>query len=535
MKKVLLLSILLCQFTAIAQEDAWVYFNTKDNVEASINNPISILTQQAIDRKSAQGIVIDNRDVPVNESFISLIKAPETGITVFAKSKWFNAIYVRGSLDDINALVNDFEFVDSIEFADKSLNPNSRIAAPFDKFSTENTTVIFNYGNTQDQIEQINADDLHIAEYTGDGILIAVLDSGFTNVNTMAAFQRLRDNNDLLDGYDFVGRNEDVYAFTGNDHGTKVLSTMAGFIENQYVGIAPDASYYLFRTEDVSSETPVEEAYWVEAAERSDSLGVHIINTSLGYRTYQNPNYTHTNEDLDGSSTFITRGANVANEKGIVVVTSAGNSGANGVGAPADATGVLSIGAVDVDGNYASFSSQGSSFQATQKPDVSTRGEAAFVIDDTNTIINNSGTSFSSPIMAGGVALLLQALPDLSNDEIKQFIRMSASQFDTPDNFLGFGIPNLEIALNMALSVPEDTLLIANVYPNPVRNTLMVQIPENSGQAHMQVYDILGQIILKQTLTSTENTVDFSKMTSGLYIIILQSGQTQKTFKLIKS
>ena len=192
----------------------------------------------------------------------------------------------------------------------------------------------------------------------------------------------------------------------------------------------------MFLTEDVGSETPVEEAYWVEAAERSDSLGVHVINTSLGYKTYQNPNYTHTDEDLNGSTTFITRGANIANEKGILVVTSAGNSGANGVGAPADATGVLSIAAVDLDGDYAGFSSQGSALQATQKPDVAARGVAAFVIDDDNNITNNNGTSFSSPIMAGGIASLWQALPNATNEEIKDYVRMSASQYTTPDFFV---------------------------------------------------------------------------------------------------
>lgn len=535
MKKILLISILFCGLNVTAQQDAWVYFNAKDNVQESIDNPISILTQQAIDRKNAHGISIDDRDVPINESFISLLKAPETGITVFAKSKWFNAVYVRGSEEDITALITDFEFVESVEFANQSLNPNSRIDIENDKFSVDDANIAFTYGSTQEQIEQINVNTLHLDDYTGEGIIIAVLDSGFPNVDAMAAFQRMRDNGDLLGGYDFVDRNDNVHAFTGNDHGTKVLSTMAGFVEDQFVGTAPDASYYMFRTEDVGSETPVEEAYWVEAAERSDSLGVHIINTSLGYRTYDNPNYSYTNEDLDGNTTFITRGANMANEKGILVVTSAGNSGETGVGAPADGIGVLSIGAVDVDGNYAGFSSQGSAFQPTQKPDVAARGAAAVVINDENNIINNNGTSFSSPIMAGGIASLWQALPDATNEEIKQYVRMSASQYDNPDFLIGFGIPNLQLAMDIALSLEEEEQFEFKVYPNPTSEIVYIQNLTANASTILKMYDMLGKVILEQNTNTSSEQVDVSHLSKGVYMLSIQSGNSFKTVKLIKS
>lgn len=534
MKKFLLIGAVLLQFAVYAQQDAWVYFNQKENVETSINNPISILTQQAIDRKNAHGIAIDERDVPVNEGFITQLKASGTGITVFAKSKWFNAVYVRGSEIDINALVDDFSFVDAVDFADKSLNL-LRVDLSEDKFFIENTNTSFNYGATQNQVEMINADALHLQDYTGEGILVAILDSGFPNVDTMGAFQRLRDNGDLIEGYDFVRRDENVHAFTGNDHGTKVLSTMAGFIQDQFVGTAPDASYYLFLTEDVGSETPVEEAYWVEAAERSDSLGVHIINTSLGYKTYQNPNYTHTDDDLNGSTTFITRGANIANEKGILVVTSAGNSGDNGIGAPGDATGVLSIAAVDFEGNYAAFSSQGSAIQVTQKPDVAARGVAAFVIDDSNTMVNNSGTSFSAPIMAGGIASLWQAFPDATNEEIKDYVRRSASQYTTPDFFIGYGIPDLQLALDIGLSLQEEVFFEFTVYPNPAVDILNIEIPSASSIIILSVFDILGKSVLELDITTSSSQLDISSMAPGLYIMSFQSANTSKTVKLIKS
>ena len=528
---------MLFQYMSLAQEHAWVYLTDKENVATSIANPISILTQNAIDRKATHNIPIDERDVPVNENYITQLKG-QTGITVMAKSKWFNAVYVIGlETDDINALV-DLDFVASIDFADKSLNVDSRLAMNNNKFEVEEALVDFNYGNALNQVEMIGVDHLHISDYTGDGMVIAVLDAGFPNVNTMGAFQRLRDNGDLLGGYDFVSRNDDVFEFAGNEHGTRVLSDMAGFIQDEFVGTAPDASFYLFRTEDSSGEMPVEESYWVEAAERADSLGVHIINSSLGYRFYDNVNYSYTPSDMDGNTAFITKGANIANEKGILVVNSAGNSGSSDwqiVGAPADASGVFSIGAVDFEGNYAAFSSQGNTTQPTQKPDVVARGAAAAVVNSSNEIINNNGTSFSSPILAGGIASLWQALPNASNEEIKQYVRMSASQFNTPDFLLGFGIPNFELALEIGLSISEEEFVRFNVYPNPVTNLLNIQIPSSTEPTNLKIYNVLGKLILNRDITQSETKLDVSSMASGIYILSFESNKGSKTFKLIKS
>lgn len=535
-KKLLLLGFILCQFLSFSQEDAWIYLTDKENVSFALQNPQTILTQQAIDRKNAHGIAIDERDVPVNESYISQLKQ-QSGITVLAKSKWFNAVHVRGSESDINALL-DLTFVVSIDFANNSLDSESRVAQTSNKHNEEETLVNFNYGTTTNQVEMIGVDDLHIADYTGTGIIIAVLDSGFPNVNTMGAFQRLRDNGNLLNGYDFVNRTSDVYAYTGNSHGTRVLSTMAAYVQDDFVGTAPDASYYLFRTEDAATENPVEESYWVEAAERADSLGVHIINSSLGYTTYDNPNYSYTPEDMNGDTAYITRGANIANEKGILVVTSAGNSG-NGswqiVGAPADAACVLSIGAVNADGIYASFSSRGSATQPTQKPDVVARGASAAVVTEANTIVGNSGTSFSSPIMAGGIASLWQALPNATAEEIKQYVRMSASQYTTPDFFLGYGIPNLQLALDIGLSLQEQDILEINVFPNPVNDVLHIKMPSESENTSIILFDVIGNRVLEKLLLSTDEVLNMSNLSSGLYMLQIKSNVESKTIKLIKS
>jgi serine protease AprX len=547
-KKLLLLGLFIFHFLAFSQiQDAWVYLTDKENVQFSIDNPTTILTLKAIDRKNAHGVVIDERDVPVNESYISQLKQ-QTGITVLAKSKWFNAVHIRGTESDINAL-SGLAFVSNIDFADKSLNSN-RVIQSKNKFEIENTQVDYVYGKTNNQIVMINVDDLHLQDFTGEGMTIAVLDASFTNVNTMDAFQRIRENGDLLGGYDFVDRTEDVYEYdprpTNISHGTRVLSTMAGYIiddqddQNNFIGTAPNASYYLFRTEDDNSENPVEMSYWVEAAERADSLGVDVINSSLAYKDFDGTNYDYTAADMDGITAFISKGANIASEKGILVVNSAGNSGPNdgnhgGIWAPADAPGVLTIGAVNASGVIASFSSRGSAFQPNWKPDVVAQGQATYVVSESGSIITNNGTSFSSPITAGAVACLWQALPNASNSEIMDYVRQSASQYLTPDYNYGYGIPDLGLALNIGLSLQDKEILEFIMFPNPVEDILYFKFPNTIDQSILTIYNVLGKVVLKKNIEKSLNSIDVSSLASGLYVISIQSGHSTKSFKLIKS
>ncbi|WP_242205590.1 S8 family serine peptidase [Aestuariivivens insulae] len=537
MKKGLLFIGILCfQLNILAQQDAWVYLTDKENVTASIANPITILTQKAIDRKAAHNVTIDDRDVPVNENYITQLKNT-TGITVMAKSKWFNAVHVRGSQTDIQNLEN-LVFVNYIDFADKSLN-TSKTSKKAKVSKLNETFTIFNYGSAANQIEMFKGDKLHVAGYSGTGMTVAVLDAGFPNVNVVGAFKRLRDAGNLLGAYDFVNRDNDVYTGTTSSHGTWVLSDMAGYIEIQFVGTAPDASYYLFITEDALSENPVEESYWVEAAERADSLGVDVINTSLGYTTYDNPNYSYTTADMDGNTTYITRGANIAFEKGMLLVNSAGNSGNNSwgiVGAPADAAGVFSVGAVDANGNYAAFSSKGSALQPTQKPDVVAQGQASYVVSENNIIGTADGTSFSSPIMAGGMVCLWQALPDMTNAEIMQLVRESASQYSSPDYYLGYGIPNLEVALNTALEEIQNANepIELFIYPNPTKTTLFVKAELDHFPIAISLFDILGKQVLQSMLLDLYDALDVSTLSNGVYVARIHLGGTSKTFKLIK-
>ncbi|MDF1518353.1 MAG: S8 family serine peptidase, partial [Lutibacter sp.] len=341
-------------------EDAWVFFKDKPSQTAFTASPLTMLSQRALDRRMRYNIVLDAKDIPIENTYCTQIKN-FGGISVKAKSKWLNALHIQGTQSDIANLLT-FNFVSKIEFANKSLNLSgkNRKQEKVDKKSNKLDFSNFNYGNTSNQIQMLKGDVLHENNFAGQGMQIAIIDAGFPNVDKFDAFKRIRDNNQILGGYDFVKRNENFY--TGNNHGMSVLSTIAGYVDNQFIGTAPDAKFYLFISEDAANETPLEESLWVEAAEKADSLGVDVINTSLGYTTFDNPKYNYQYADMDGKTTFISRGAEIAFSRGMIVVNSAGNEGNASwhyISAPADAASVLSIGAVNATGVIASFSSYG--------------------------------------------------------------------------------------------------------------------------------------------------------------------------------
>jgi subtilisin family serine protease len=537
-KLLLLLSILFVQQSYSQIQDAWVFFADKEDVDISINNPISILTQEAIDRKEMHNIPIDERDVPVNEDYITQIKNAN-GITVYSKSKWMNCAYIRGTQANIEDLL-DLSFVIGVEYADKDLNLFPIPGRIDDKFEIENmpSRIVYNYGAAANQIEMLAGDFLHEQDFTGTGMIVAVLDAGFPSVNTNPGFSEIINEGRLLGTYDFVYRQVGVDGTSS--HGTKTSSDIGGFLIDQFVGTAPEASFYFFVTEYVLSENPVEEAYWVEGLERADSLGVDVVNTSLSYRDYDNSNYTHTYEDFDGQTTFAARGGNIAFEKGMLLVSSAGNSGSSGfpwVATPADSPGVLTIGAVTSNGSYASFSSIGPTVDGRIKPDVMAQGQNSAVINTSGNVDFNSGTSFSSPIMAGAVACLWQSRPEVPNGLIMQVIRESAHLYNNPTNQMGYGIPNFEDAYN-ALQILgiEDEFLLSNfaLYPNPVSFQVNVSFPEGIINAHFSLYNILGKRVLQTEISLDQKSVEMSHLNRGMYIATIESEGNSISFKLIK-
>ncbi|MFV8362657.1 S8 family serine peptidase [Flavobacterium sp. ZT3P35] len=536
MKKFYLYLFLLLSATGFSQQDAWVYFNGKPNSQTFTSDPLKMLSQRALDRRTNQNIPLDLKDVPVELTYISQVKNA-SGITVMAKSRWLNALHIRGSQANINALAS-LPFVSKVDFADKSLNQTARIAknSKTQKVNkVQKIKIDYAYGSSSNQIQMLNGQALHQQNYTGSGKIIAVMDGGFPGVNTAQPFQRLRINNQILGGYNYVARNPNVY--TADSHGTLVLSTMGGYKENSLVGTAPDASYYLFITEDVASENPVEESLWVEAAERADSLGVDIINTSLGYFEFDNKAYNHTYNEMNGSTAFMTRGSEVAFSRGMLLVTSAGNSGNSSnpyIGVPADGISVLAIGAVNSIEVLTSFSSRGPSFDGRIKPDIMAQGQAAVVSDPAGNIVTADGTSFSSPIMAGMVACLWQAFPQKTNKEIRELIVKASDRFSAPNNQYGYGIPDFALAVRNQLAIESNNDDDFVVYPNPASDTISFALPAKFTNGILGIYSILGQKVLEQRITPETTAISLKSLQEGLYFYILETDGFSKKGKIIK-
>ncbi|EIA09066.1 S8 family peptidase [Flavobacterium frigoris] len=536
MKKVFLFFYLFLTTIAFSQEDAWVYFTAKNNSQLYFDSPLEMLSQTALDRRINQNIVLDLKDIPIDKSYISQIKLA-SGITVMAKSKWLNAIHVRGTQTAINSL-KTFAFVDKLDFANKVLNQTGKTAKSFkinEQSKTKKIKIDYAYGSSANQIHMLNGDILHQQNYTGSGKIIAIMDAGFPGVNTAQPFQRLRDNNQILGGYDYVSRSANFYS--GSSHGTFVLSSMGGYKQNALVGTAPDASYYLFITENDASENPVEESLWVEAAEKADSLGVDIINSSLGYFEYDNTAYSHSYTDMNGTTNFISRGAEIAFSRGIIVVTSAGNEGTTSephIGAPADAVSVLTIGAVNSIKARASFSSIGPSYDNRIKPDVMAQGVSAVLSDQFGNIITANGTSFSSPIMAGMVACLWQAFPNKTNKEIRQLIIESADRFAVPNAQYGYGIPDFSLALSKVLFVDDFTKNYFVAYPNPTTDLISVSFPESFNKGTVVFYTVLGKKVLERTISNQSNTFSLKSLSNGIYFYKIEADAFSKSGKIIK-
>jgi hypothetical protein len=537
--KLLCIFLFLSLIELCAQnEDAWVYFKDKPSENTFISNPLTMLTQRALDRRTRYHIALDFNDVPIESSYINQVMAA-TGISVKAKSKWLNALHVQGTQNVIDNLLN-MSFVSSVEYANKSLNASDKNRIPKKNMQRKNKLEFasdFNYGNGSNQIQMLNGDVLHQHNFSGQGMQIAIIDAGFPNVDNFIAFQGLRDNNQILGGYDFVHRSENFY--TGHYHGTAVLSTIAAYIDNQFIGTAPDAEFYLFITEDNSNEVPLEESLWVEAAERADSLGVDVINTSLGYSVFfDNPNYNYTYNDMDGKTAFISRGAEIAFSRGMIVVNSAGNEGNDPwhyINAPADASSVLSIGAVNSTGIIANFSSFGPTSDNRIKPDVIAQGAGVYIINSSGNIATSNGTSFSSPVLAGVITCLWQAFPNKSNAEIIQLVKESAHLYNDPTNQEGYGIPNFEVIYDLLYAENESDTMEFSIFPNPTKDVLNFKFPTGVNEVEVSIINLLGKNVFVNQIKRNNPTANISYLAKGMYMLQMKYDNKVKIIKVLKN
>ena len=566
MKKLITLFILIAlSSTTFAQ--IWgakyrVQFTDKNNSPYSITNPQAFLTQRAIDRRNNQGISIDETDIPVNQSYIdSLI---DKGAQILNYSRWFNTVTIFLSDTSLISVLESLSFVSSLDetrpyfqlrvkkpkdgggnsYTEK-IDPLLQNIKKSQKTSANNKRMLYNYGDGFNQANMIGVDYLHGIGFNGSGMIIAVLDAGFYRVDQLAMFDSLRNSGRLLGTRDFVIPGNDVYQ--ESTHGMSVLSTMAGNVPGLLIGTAPQASYWLLRSEDGGTEFIIEEDNWVAAAEFADSVGADVINASLGYTDYDEPSQSHTYADMDGNTTRVTLGAEMAASKGILVVNSAGNSG-NGawryIGAPADADSILTIGAVDAYGNIASFSSLGPSYDGRIKPTVCAQGLGTYVVSSADGVYPGNGTSFSSPVLAGAVACLWQANPSFSNLQIIDAVCRSASRYSIPDSMFGYGIPNMAVA-HMVLSgqempiANEETYMMAN--PNPfIEEIDLILYANQSGTAKIQLLSPSGKKVWENKNFEFINGYnyllisDLQSLKSGIYILRCSNENWKLTQKMIK-
>lgn len=481
----------------------WVYFTDKGSAtEKYYSNPSSILSPKAIERRglrSEKGSAIDFTDIPVNLEYINSVK--NTGFKLKHKTKWFNGISGYATLSVINEIAS-LPFVKEIKLVTK-LKKDYEIEEnlpekPIKNLIKPNGTNEFDYGDSYTQLQQMNVPMVHDLGITGAGITICVMDAGFNRLS-----HQVFDQMNIIAAYDFVNGDPNVGDegdMGEGSHGTQTLSTIGGFFNGQLIGPAFSADYILAKTENTDSETPIEEDNWVAALEWADSIGVDVTSTSLGYIGFDSPYVGYTWEDMDGNTATITKAADLAVGKGIVVVNSAGNEGFNAthntLGAPADGDSVIAVGAVGASGTRVSFSSVGPTADGRIKPDIMAMGSGVVVAStwSDNGYTTASGTSFSCPLAAGVAALVLSFNPELTPIQVGDILRAQANNSDNPNNEYGWGIIDAYASILNAAS-PDNTppdavndLVASSITSNSI--TLQWSVPFDSTAGGVTDFDL---------------------------------------------
>lgn len=520
----------------------WVHFADKQDNGYTLEDPSAYLSPRALERRSKFGINIDSTDLPISETYINQIEL--AGAKVLHRSKWFNAVSIE--VDDSNIVntiaalpfVIDMEPVaaTNIESVDESNDRGSR--------NKRQDTRITTYGATTTQTTMVNGHYLHEVGFKGEGMYIAVMDAGFERVDQIPAFDSLRLNNRLLGTYDFVRGQENVFDL--GSHGRNVLSIMAGYLPGEYVGSAPNASYFLFRTEEGATEYKIEEDNWVAAVELADSLGVDLVNTSLGYTGYDDPAMSYTYSDMTGRVARISISATIAARKGMIIVSSAGNQGNSSwryISAPGDADSILTIGAVNGAGDFARFSSYGPTADGRVKPDLVGMGQGTSYIDAYGKVQTGNGTSYSAPLLAGFVACLWQSDPTMQPQKLMQLVRETASKYAIPTDSLGYGIPDFQKAHYEILKTQNAiyTKLMPVLYPNPFRDRYEVVInAEEVGNYKLEMVDLMGSRVfvternVEVSSYQTFAVTDLGRIAAGMYVVRITYPGGIVKLKLVK-
>ena len=514
----------------------WIYFTDKDDIAYQIDQPGEFLSERAVNRRAMQGLGVDNLDLPVNPSYLQEIEALD--VEIRHVSRWLNGIAMINMDEAAFQEVLMLSFTDTVPWipdTDESFYPQkggeARFAPPLDP------PPAFDYGIAREQVGLVSTDGLHDMGYTGGGVWVGVLDAGFYNVDSLPSFISLIDQGRILGTRNYVD-NSSIFRLNSS-HGMSVLSIMAGEWNAFLVGTAPHASYLLCTTENSDQETRIEEIAWIEAAEYADSLGVDVINTSLGYSDFDGLNYDYTYRDMDGKGSYISRAASLTASRGMILCNSAGNSGDDPwfyITAPADANDILAVGAVDSTNTIANFSSRGPSYDARIKPDITSMGRGTGIQYRNGTVGRGNGTSYASPVVAGSVAALWQAFPELPARELIYKIRQSSHRNMNPDANYGFGTPNMLGAYHTITSIPEGLAAgRMEIWPNPARMRIMIRIPETASELHqVRLYDMNGRIAGSQQMELPGEMLLPESLSSGIYIIEVRTTSHIYRSRLLK-
>ena len=531
------LLFLMFSSSAWAQEENLyaVFFHDKANSAYSVASPEAFLSERAIARRAKQQITVVEQDLPVNETYVQAVS--EAGGRILFPLKWSNACVVSCT-DAVLQGISQLEMVSETRYLGPLDSQNSMAA--YGGTKSYRYGVAANSLKNETQLSLLGIPRMHEQAFKGEGMIVAIFDGGFSGVDNEAPFSHLFTDNLLVAARNFTAPSQSIYQYS--DHGTRVLSTLTAQIPDEYQGIVPEAQIVLCVTEVVRSEYRVEEYYWQRAAEFSDSLGVDVINSSLGYNLFDDDQMNYTYEQMDGSTSTIAQAADWAFSKGMMVVVSAGNEGANSwkyITTPADAHDVLAVGSLNPDQGVSSFSSWGPSADNRVKPDVTCIGGSAQLVNSTGSITSGNGTSFASPQIAGLVTGLWQALPTLTAEELLQKVRETATAANNPDDRIGYGIPTFSRVFGDLINgLPEEMFKGLVIYPNPLnQDNLFLKIaPVQLPEAEVMVVNQEGKVMLQQALSfeNGESELALPELGQGIYLIRVQAGTQQWVQRLIK-
>lgn len=535
------LSSALFSSTARAQapyDDLYFYritFKDKgENPEAY--SPDRLLSPAAIARREKYDIPYpDITDIPVSRQYIS--EVTRRGFICKSTSKWMNTALFSSTVSVDTEELQQLPFITRVQLVKRPPKPPDPPKRASDKFGV---TEPMASADAYDPKVPLNATILHKSGLTGQRVTIAILDAGFDNADIIESLEPLHQRGGIIATHDFVTGLDHVYDY--HTHGTSVLSILAGTLRGILSGTAPGADYILLRTEDDKTEYPIEEDYWAAAAEYADSTGADIITSSLGYSTFDDPEMNYSFSDMDGNSTFITRAADIAASKGILVVNSAGNERNKEwirITAPSDGDSVLCVGAVKHDLTISDFSSAGYSYDRQVKPDVVAPGVSLPIQFERGSWHIGSGTSFSCPVISGLAASLMQAVPEASPAEIITVLHKSSDRYSRPDSLYGYGLPDFLKALMMLEEIhtlmPE-TIMTAG--PNPFFDEINLWFRDPPGSLTVTITGINGNRIRQWHYplfaARSLRLYGLDNLGQGVYILKVVTDQGERVFKMIK-